>query len=137
MKVDNAHLTVEHQHVDQETLHRQYDLAVAGQGLLASGKLNSDGYTPENERMSPKKRDWFNRKYTSEPTIDFQGTCVSFCGVFPLLLFLMDHVSLKKIHPSLLRCMNLESLAYIYLSNHFFRTNVSTSPRWRGEASIF
>ena len=56
VKVDNAHLTVEHQHVDQETLHRQYDLAVAGQGLLTSGKLNSDGYTPRKWTNVTKKK---------------------------------------------------------------------------------
>ena len=32
-------------------------------------------YTPENERMSTLKRDELSIGNTSEPTIDFQGTC--------------------------------------------------------------
>ena len=35
---------------------------------------------------STKKWDYFNRKYTSTPTIDFQGTFVRFPGVWSVSL---------------------------------------------------
>ena len=41
---------------------------------------------PKNERLRPLKRDELLVGNTSEPTIDFQGTCVSFQGSITLLV---------------------------------------------------
>ena len=82
-------------------------------GCWHQEKLNSDGYTPRKWTNVPLKKRPGSIGNTSEPTIDFQRTCISFCGVFPLLLFLMDHFSFKKNPSKFAKMHELGKFGYI------------------------